>query len=160
MKFDSAHIQGIVDSRAEQREAARLQESIEVRFESSMAGLFRAFPFLEEVHNDFLSAASELEEWSPQYAAARDAVKARLIDAKQSFEALIALTTPRRYADHGSSLESKQFRNFGELAGMLSAYSGTAEQLDTIHAASDFIELSTVELRREANSIRSELGRP
>lgn len=159
MKFDPARIQGMVDAQAEEREATRIQESIEVRFDKSLEGLFRAFPFLQETNADFSAVASELEEFSPEDAAvARDAVKVKLIEAKQSFEELLELTVPRRSADQGSHLEGRQFRNFGDLAGALSAHPDAAEQLDKIHAASDFIELSTAEVRRETSGIRSEIS--
>lgn len=159
MKFDPSRIQGVVDAQADQREATRTKESIEARFDDSMEGLFRAFPFLEEINTDFQAVANELEGLSPEDAAvARDAVKVKLIEAKQSFEELLELTIPRRSADQGSYLEGREFRNFGELAGALSAYPDAAEQLDKIHAASDFIELSTVEMRHEINSINAEIA--
>ena len=167
MKFDPSRIQGIVDAQADQREATRIQEAIESRFDDSLEGLFRAFPFLEEINTDFQAAASELEGVSPEDATvARDAVKVKLIEAKQSFEELIQLTMVPDPTGPGSALEHKQFKNFGELADSLNMRPEAAEYLDKLHASSDFIELTTVEIRRELSSreqeykMQASAGRP
>lgn len=123
------------------------EEEREARLDNEQQ-LFNYFPKLEEAYIHFDSVANQIGDTVPSVQDAREAVNSRPAETAEMLEEELVQLDPE---GTGDTLGEVNFQNFGQALNRLSQTSRSQELTEVVTsaaAAHDFIELSTIELKK------------